>query len=78
MAQHGKRYRNSRAAVDRENLYTPVEAIRLLKDSPAAKFDERIEPFRGMDDRIQARRRGDGFPFPQIFVIFGGRQFEPQ
>src|SRR5947207_3620004 len=43
MAAHGKRYRQARGAVDREQLYTPVEAIRLLKDSPAAKFDETVE-----------------------------------
>src|SRR5690349_18231942 len=43
MAQHGKRYRNARGAVDRENLYSPVEAIRLLKEAPAAKFDETVE-----------------------------------
>jgi hypothetical protein len=30
MAQHGKRYNESRGAIDRESLYTPVEAIRLL------------------------------------------------
>ena len=43
MAQHGKRYRESRGAIDREQMYTPVEAVRLLKDQPAAKFDETIE-----------------------------------
>src|SRR5438067_2842225 len=43
MTQHGKRYRQSRGAVDREQLYTPVEAVRLLKDAPAAKFDETVE-----------------------------------
>jgi large subunit ribosomal protein L1 len=43
MAQHGKRYNESRGAIDRESLYTPVEAIRLLKGSPAAKFDETVE-----------------------------------
>src|SRR5205809_1973485 len=43
MTQHGKRYRQSRGAIDRENLYSPVEAIRLLKDAPAAKFDETVE-----------------------------------
>ena len=43
MAQHGKRYRESRGAIDRENLYTPVEAIRLLKSHPEAKFDETVE-----------------------------------
>jgi len=43
MAQHGKRYRQARGVVDREHLYTPVEAVRLLKESPAPKFDETIE-----------------------------------
>ena len=43
MAQHGKRYNDSRGAIDRENLYSPVEAIRLLKGSPEAKFDETVE-----------------------------------
>ncbi len=43
MAQHGKRYRESRGAIDREQLYTPVEAVRLLKEQPAAKFDETVE-----------------------------------
>src|SRR5207342_3537510 len=38
-----KRYTESRGAVDREQLYTPVEAVRLLKEQPAAKFDETIE-----------------------------------
>jgi large subunit ribosomal protein L1 len=40
---HGKRYRNSRALFDREQVYTPLEAIRLLKDFEGAKFDETVE-----------------------------------
>jgi large subunit ribosomal protein L1 len=43
MAQHGKRYRNARAAVDRERLYSPLEAVRLLKEAPDPKFDETVE-----------------------------------
>src|SRR5438034_1404898 len=43
MPQHGKRYRTSRGAIDREQMYTPVEAVRLLKEQPATKFDETIE-----------------------------------
>ena len=43
MAAHGKRYRASRGAIDREQLYSPVEAVRLLKEAPAAKFDETVE-----------------------------------
>ena len=33
MSAHGKRYTASRAKIDRENLYSPVEAIKILKDS---------------------------------------------
>jgi large subunit ribosomal protein L1 len=43
MATHGKRYRQARGTVDREQLYSPVEAVRLLKEAPAAKFDETVE-----------------------------------
>ena len=43
MSQHGKRYTEARTAVDREREYSPVEAIRLLKGSSGAKFDETIE-----------------------------------
>jgi len=41
--KHGKNYRNARAAIDREQLYTPAEAVRLLKDAQTAKFDESVE-----------------------------------
>jgi large subunit ribosomal protein L1 len=43
MTQHGKRYRNARGTIDREQVYTPVEAVRLLKGSPGTKFDETVE-----------------------------------
>jgi large subunit ribosomal protein L1 len=43
MAQHGKRYATAREQIDREHAYTPLEAVRLLKDFPAAKFDEAVE-----------------------------------
>jgi large subunit ribosomal protein L1 len=43
MAAHGKRYRQARGLVDREHAYTPVEAVRLLKEAPDAKFDETVE-----------------------------------
>ncbi len=43
MAQHGKRYRQARATVDRERLHTPLEAIRLLKGLDGTKFDETVE-----------------------------------
>jgi large subunit ribosomal protein L1 len=43
MAQHGKRYRTAIAAIDREQLYAPAEAIKLLKEQETAKFDETVE-----------------------------------
>jgi large subunit ribosomal protein L1 len=43
MAGHGKRYSDARAQVDRERVYTPLEAIRLLKGFQDAKFDETVE-----------------------------------
>src|SRR5438046_9441780 len=41
--RHGKNYRNARAEIDREELYSPAEAVRMLKGFPAAKFDETVE-----------------------------------
>jgi large subunit ribosomal protein L1 len=43
MAQHGKSYRNARAQVDREKLYSPAEAVKLLKSFDGKKFDETVE-----------------------------------
>ncbi len=43
MSAHGKRYRSSREAIDREQAYSPLSAVRLLKDMPPAKFDETVE-----------------------------------
>jgi large subunit ribosomal protein L1 len=41
--KHGKRYRNARALIDREQLYSPLEAVRILKEAPPPKFDETVE-----------------------------------
>src|SRR6187401_608960 len=43
MSSHGKRYDEARGKIDRENLYTPAQAVKLLKELPAAKFDETVE-----------------------------------
>ena len=43
MSGHGKRYREAFESIDREQAYTPLAAVRLLKDSPPAKFDETVE-----------------------------------
>jgi large subunit ribosomal protein L1 len=43
MAKHGKRYLEARAKIDREKLYTPAEAVALLKDTKGTKYDESVE-----------------------------------
>jgi large subunit ribosomal protein L1 len=53
MAKHGKRYLESVKKVNRDTLYEPGEAIRLVKELANAKFDETIDlAFRlGVDPR---------------------------
>lgn len=43
MAKHGKKYLAEAATVDREKLYTPQEALALVKQNAQAKFDETVE-----------------------------------
>jgi large subunit ribosomal protein L1 len=43
MASRGKRYLNARSSIDRERLYSPVEAVRLLKSLDGVTFDETVE-----------------------------------
>jgi large subunit ribosomal protein L1 len=43
MSQHGKRYRAARESIDREHAYSPLQAVRLLKEFEGAKFDETVE-----------------------------------
>ena len=43
MTQHDKNYRNARAEIDREELYSPAQAVRMLKSWPELKFDETVE-----------------------------------
>ena len=51
--KHGKLYREAAAKIDRTNLYTPAEAVKLVKDSAHKRFDETVEVhFRlGVDTR---------------------------
>ncbi len=41
--RHGKRYRSDRSLFDRERVYSPLEAVRLLKSMDGARFDETVE-----------------------------------
>lgn len=43
MASNGKRYSEALSKVDRDHLYSPREAIRIVKEIPSAKFDETVE-----------------------------------
>lgn len=43
MAKHGKNYRNSSAKIEAGKAYAPKEALELVKELAAAKFDETIE-----------------------------------
>ncbi len=51
----GKRYREATKGLDREQEYLPLQAIKILKSLPNAKFDETVElTFRlGIDSRKQ-------------------------
>lgn len=51
--KHGKKFREAAAKVDRAALYTPLEAVKLVKELANAKFDETVEAhFRlGVDTR---------------------------
>jgi len=53
MAGHGKRYQDATKKVDRNTLYDPSDAIKLVKEISSAKFDETIDlAFRlGIDPR---------------------------
>ncbi|MGH2739643.1 MAG: 50S ribosomal protein L1 [Actinomycetota bacterium] len=39
----GKRYVDAARTFDREQLYAPIDAIRIMKEQPETKFDETVE-----------------------------------
>jgi large subunit ribosomal protein L1 len=43
MPKHGKRYRAAREAIDPEVVYSPLEAVRLIKDHELTRFDPTVE-----------------------------------
>lgn len=53
MPKHGKNYRAASAAFDKDQIQSPLQAMRIVKESASAKFDETVEAhFRlGIDTR---------------------------
>jgi large subunit ribosomal protein L1 len=43
MSEHGRRHKDAVEKVDRERLYSPAEAVTLVKSLAQAKFDESVE-----------------------------------
>ena len=43
MPKTGKRFKEALTKVDRDHLYSPREAVSVLKEVPSAKFDETVE-----------------------------------
>jgi large subunit ribosomal protein L1 len=43
VSKHGKAYRDARGRIDREHAYTPLEAVKLVKEVTHASFDETVE-----------------------------------
>ena len=59
MPKHGKNFRAAAEKVEKFKLYTPLEAVRLVKEIAPAKFDETVEahfrlgiPVGGLEDAI--------------------------
>ena len=43
MPKHGKRYRAAREVIDPERVYSPIEAVRMIKDHELTRFDPTVE-----------------------------------
>lgn len=43
MAKHGRKYQEATEKVNRDQLYSPAEAIKLVQETSFAKFDETVE-----------------------------------
>src|SRR5213080_497283 len=43
MAQHGKKYREAAAKVDRDQLYSPLQAAALAKQTSTTSYDSTVE-----------------------------------
>ncbi len=58
MVEHGKKYQQTLALVDRAKAYPPKEAIELVKKTASARFDETVELHlrMGVDPRNSAQQ----------------------
>ena len=43
MAKHGKAYRKSAEKIEHGTVYSPLEAIRLAKETSTTKYDATVE-----------------------------------
>ena len=43
MKRHGKRYKSAAAVIDREERYSPANAVAKVKETATSKFDETVE-----------------------------------
>jgi large subunit ribosomal protein L1 len=43
MPKHGKKYRTARAAIVTGSLYSPLDAVKLIKDQELSRFDATVE-----------------------------------
>ena len=56
MAKSSKRIKKSREGIDRDAFYKVHDAVKILKDSASAKFDETIEISMNLNIDSAARR----------------------
>jgi large subunit ribosomal protein L1 len=69
MARHGKKYLEAKKQVDRDQLYDPAEALKLLKSVSYANFDETVEVHvrTGLDPRQADQQIRDVVVLPNGF-----------
>jgi large subunit ribosomal protein L1 len=66
MAKHGKKYTAAAAKVDSDTLYTPREAMKLVKETSTSKFDGTVEVHlrMGLDPRQADQQMRDVVVLP--------------
>ncbi|MFU8827179.1 MAG: 50S ribosomal protein L1 [Brevefilum sp.] len=76
MARHGKKYLEAKKQIDRDHLYDPLEAFKLLKSVSFANFDETVEVHMrtGLDPRKADQQIRDVVGLPnglgkQVIVV---------